>query len=60
MPDDTTFKNVVILTTSVIKNDGKLYPQVFLEEALFAKWVCNKEIKPFLLMKSNIKSLVLF
>ena len=35
-PDGSTFKNVAILITCVIKNDGKLYPQIFLEKALFA------------------------
>ena len=29
--DDITFKNVVILMTCVIKDDGKFYPQLFLE-----------------------------
>ena len=35
LPDDITLKNVMILTTCVIKDDGKFYPQLFLEEALF-------------------------
>ena len=35
--DDIIFKNVVKLITCVIKNDGKFYPQLFLEEALFVK-----------------------
>ena len=34
LPDGTTFENVVILMTCVVKNDGKFYPQLFLEEAL--------------------------
>ena len=34
LPDDVTFKNAVVLMTSVIKGDGKFYPQLFLEEAL--------------------------
>ena len=34
LPDDVTFKNAVALMTSVIKDDGKFYPQLFLEEAL--------------------------
>ena len=34
LPDDTTFKNVVILTTCVIKDDGKFYLEIILE-ALF-------------------------
>ena len=37
LPDDITFKNAVILMTCVIKDDGKFYPQIFLEEALFVK-----------------------
>ena len=36
LPDDITLKNVVILLTCVIK-DGKFYPQILLEEALFLK-----------------------
>ena len=31
LPDDITFENVVILMTCVIKDDGKFYPQLFLE-----------------------------
>ena len=31
---DITFKNVFILMTCNIKDDGKFYPQIFLEEAL--------------------------
>ena len=37
LPDDVTFKNVVILMTCVIKDDNKFYLQIFLEEALFVK-----------------------
>ena len=37
MPDDITFKNVVILMTCRIKHDGKFYLQLFLEEALLLK-----------------------
>ena len=37
LPDDITFKNVVILMICVIKDDDKFYPQLFLEEALFLK-----------------------
>ena len=37
LPDDITFKNVVILMTCGIKHDGKFYLQLFLEEALFLK-----------------------
>ena len=32
-----TLKSVVILITCVIKNDGKFYPQIFLERALYNK-----------------------
>ena len=35
LPDDITLKSVVI--TYVIKNGGKFYPQIFLEEALIVK-----------------------
>ena len=35
LPDDITLKNVVILMTCIIKNYGKFYPQIFLEEAFF-------------------------
>ena len=34
LPVDVTFKNVSILMTCVIRNDGKFYPQRLLEEAL--------------------------
>ena len=34
-PDDITLKNVAKLIKCVIKNDGKFYPQVFLEQALY-------------------------
>ena len=33
LPDDITLKNVVILMTCVIKDDGKFYLQLFLNEA---------------------------
>ena len=35
LPDDIIFKNAVVLMTFVIKDDGKLYQQLFLEEALY-------------------------
>ena len=35
LPDAITFKNTVILMTCVIKDDGKFYPQLFLEEPLY-------------------------
>ena len=34
--DDIIFKNVVLLMTCVIKDYGKFYPQLFLEEAMFS------------------------
>ena len=37
LPDDITLKNVVILITCVIKDNGKFYLQIFLEKALFVK-----------------------
>ena len=37
LPDDITFKNVVISIICVIKDDGKFYPQIFLWEALVVK-----------------------
>ena len=33
--DDVTLKIVVILLTCVLKDDGKLYPQIFLHEILY-------------------------
>ena len=33
---DFTLKNMMILITCIIKNDGKFYPQIFLEEVLVA------------------------
>ena len=37
LPNDITFKNVAILITCVIKDDGNSYPQMFLEKSLFVK-----------------------
>ena len=34
LTDDITFKNVAILMASVIKDDDKFCPKLFLEEAL--------------------------
>ena len=28
----------------VIKDDGKFYPKIFLEQALFVKYACKQEI----------------
>ena len=36
-PDYITLKNVVILITFIIKDDGKFYLQILLEEALYNK-----------------------
>ena len=35
LPHNITLKNAVILTTCVIKDSDKFYPQLFLEEALY-------------------------
>ena len=37
LPDYITLKNVVILITCIIKDDGTFYPQIFWEEALYDK-----------------------
>ena len=37
LPDDITLRNVAILVTYVLKDDGKFYPQIFLEKALLIK-----------------------
>ena len=34
LPDNITLNNSVVLMTSVIKDDGKSYLQIFLEEVL--------------------------
>ena len=41
LPDDITFKNDVILTTCVIKDDDRFYPQLFLEE----EWIRNSIVE---------------
>ena len=38
MPDDITLKIVLIVMICVLKDDGKFYPQLFLDEALFLNW----------------------
>ena len=38
LPDGISFKKIVILMASVIKDDKSLYPQLFLEEALYDEW----------------------
>ena len=35
LPDYITLNNSVVLMTSVIKDDGKSYLQIFLEEVLY-------------------------
>ena len=35
LPNDITLKRAVVLMTSVIKDDGKFYPQIFLKEAFY-------------------------
>ena len=35
LTDGITLKNAVVLMTSVIKDDGRFYSQLFLEEALY-------------------------
>ena len=37
LPEDIALKNVLILMTCIIKDDGKFYPQMLLEEVLFVK-----------------------
>ena len=37
LPDDVTKNMLKYLVTFIIKDDGKFYPQLFLEEALFLK-----------------------
>ena len=62
MPDDISSKNVVTLLTCFIKIDGKFYPQILSEEALFIKYTWHlgrlwdwgmpedeKKEKPFLI-----------
>ena len=37
LPDDVTKNMLKYLMTFIIKDDGKFYPQLFLEESLFLK-----------------------
>ena len=37
LPDYITLKTVVILIKCIIKDYGKFYPQIFLDEALYDK-----------------------
>ena len=41
-PDYITLKNVVILIRCAIKDNAKLYPQIFLEEALYNEYEQRK------------------
>lgn len=34
LPDDINLKDVMILMTCIIKDNGKFYPQIFLEKML--------------------------
>ena len=43
LPDYITLKNVVILITYVTKDDAKLYPLKFLEEALYNDKTLKKD-----------------
>ena len=57
LSEDATLKNVVILMTCVIKDNGKIYSQLFLGEALFFnKTRDKKEVESVLIMKSSISS----
>ena len=47
LPDEITFKKVVILMTFIAKDDNKFYQQLFLEHALYAKQVCRKKKSVF-------------
>ena len=44
-PDYFTLKQVVILIRCAINDDAKLYPQIFLEEALCNKYEQRKVLK---------------
>ena len=35
LSDYITLKNTVVLVTCIIKDDGKFYPKIFLEETLY-------------------------
>ena len=37
-PDNSTLKNIVMSMTWVIKDDNKIYPRLFLEEASIKDW----------------------
>ena len=41
LQDNITLKNYWIFIKSVIKDDGKLYPQMFLKEALVAQAILS-------------------
>ena len=57
LSEDTTLKNVVILMTCVIKDNGEIYSQLFLGEALFFnKTRGKKEVESVLIMKSSISA----
>ena len=45
LPDDITFKNVVILMTCVIKDGNTFYPQLHLDHALYDEYTLHKAYK---------------
>ena len=52
LPDNITLKNVVILMTCVIRDDGKFYPKLLLKEALLE---VQKLVSAFHMLNSTIK-----
>ena len=52
LPDNITLKNVVILMTCVITDDGKFYPKLLLKEALLE---VQKLVSTFHMLNSTIK-----
>ena len=52
LPDNITLKNVVILMTCVITDDGKFYPKLLLKEALLE---VQKLVSAFHMLNSTIK-----
>ena len=52
LPDNITLKNVVILMTCVITDDGIFYPKLLLKEALLE---VQKLVSAFHMLNSTIK-----
>ena len=52
LPDNITLKNVVILMTCVVTDDGKFYPKLLLKEALLE---VQKLVSTFHMLNSTIK-----